>query len=160
MNLHRARLSAAGYVVLLSLWALVGSVNALAQSDSPPSSSTGAAPVPPDPLGDLNQLFLDAYTARRVAVIQATSPFIIASGSTFVLHRYGQQKTMHIIPDIYHALKDVAHVPFTIHLLLSPTTNDDGALTDAQTGQLSVLLEKIRAAHKGLPGRILGKASA
>lgn len=146
MNLHRVRLSAAGCVVLVSLWAaLLGPAKAWAQSDSPASSSTV------DPLGDLNQLFLDAYTARRVAVAQATSPFIIASGSTFVLHRNGQQQTIHIIPEIYHALKDVAHVPFTIHLLLSPTAKDDGALTDAQAGQLSILLRKIEAAHKALP---------
>src|SRR5262249_5176222 len=92
------------------------------------SPSTGATLVPPDPLGELNQLFLDAYTARRVAGIQATSPLIIASCSTFVWHRNGQQETIHTIPDIYHALKDVSHVPVTIHLLLSAIAKDGGAL--------------------------------
>ncbi|HEV3037607.1 MAG TPA: hypothetical protein VHA33_07470 [Candidatus Angelobacter sp.] len=151
MNLRRVRLSAAGCVLLVSLWAtLAGPATALAQSNSPASSSTRATPVSPDPLGDLNQLFLDTYTARRVAVIQATSPFIVASGSIFVLHRNGQKDTIHVIPDIYHALKDISHVPFTIHLLLSSTTKDDGALTDTQAGQLSVLLGKIGAAHKAL----------
>ncbi|HEV2992456.1 MAG TPA: hypothetical protein VG759_28745, partial [Candidatus Angelobacter sp.] len=151
MNLRRVQLSAAGCVLLVSIWAaVVGPATALAQPGSSASSSTRATPVSPDPLGDLNQLFLESYTARRVTVIQATSPFIVASGSTFVLHRNGQQETIQIIPDIYHALKDVAHVPFTIHLLLSPTTKDDGALADTQAGQLPVLLGKIGAAHKAL----------
>ena len=151
MNRFRVQLSAVECVLLVSIcFTIFGPATATAQSDPAVSSSSGPAPIPPGPLGDLDQLFIDSYTARRVAVIQATSPFIVVSGSSLILHRNSQEETVRVIPDIYHSLKDIAHVPFTIHLQLS-ASKDGAALTDTQAEHLSVLLGKIREAHKSLP---------
>jgi hypothetical protein len=77
--------------------------------------------MPPGPLGDLDKYFLSSYTARREVVKQTTSPVIVISGSKLILHRDGREDKPIVIPDIYHALKTIAHLPFTLYLQLSPS---------------------------------------
>ena len=116
-----------------------------------PVSANGPTPIPAGPLGDLDQLFVDSYTARRTAVIQNAPPFVVVSGSSLVLHLEGKKETVRVIPDIYHALKDIAHLPFTIYLQLSPVANSQVPLTDPQATNLREVLARIDAARKILP---------
>jgi hypothetical protein len=57
-------------------------------------------------------------------VLAHQSPYVVVSGSDLILHRGGAATKVRVIPDSYHALKDIAHIPFTIYLLLSPVENN------------------------------------
>jgi hypothetical protein len=96
-------------------------------------------------LGDLDQLFIDSYTSSRSESIQEASPFIVISGSNLILHRNGKKDSARVIPDLYHALKDIAHLPFTVYLQLSPLAATGTPLTDAKATQLRSLLTRIQA---------------
>jgi hypothetical protein len=74
----------------------------------------------------------------------------VVSGSSLVLHRNGQKDSVRVIPDLYHALKDVAHVPFTVYLRLSPIAESGAPLTDANAISLRTLLTRIDAVHNVL----------
>ena len=74
----------------------------------------------PDPLVSLNKLFLEGYRERQAAVRTNTSPMIVADFSTLALYWHGAAETNRCIPDFYHALKAVAHVPFGIFLRVQP----------------------------------------
>jgi len=121
----------------------------------PPAASrpaTGSAPagpplIPVGPLGDLDQLFIDSYTARRADFVLQSTPYIVVSGSNLILHRNGQKESARVIPDLYHALKDVAHLPFTIYLPLSPVAGSGGTLNDAAAAKLQTLVTRIQAAR-------------
>jgi hypothetical protein len=112
------------------------------------SSPNGPPPIPPGPLGDLDQLFIDSYTSSRSELVQTAPPFIVVSGSNLVLHRNGQKDSVRVILDLYHALKDIAHVPFTVYLQLAPLAESGAPLTDAKAIPLRTLLTRIDAAQK------------
>src|SRR5271156_4064731 len=75
------------FVAIASAQTLPESVSQQAPATPPPSVPKGLQPVPKGPLGDVDQLFLDSYLSRRSGVIKLTSPFIVVSGSSLVLHR-------------------------------------------------------------------------
>src|SRR5258708_3146120 len=78
-------------------------------------------PVPDGRLGDGDTTFLTEYVARSKAMTAENPPYVEILGSSLSLH-HGDQKTdtRRVLPTIYHALKDVTHVPFTVYLRLSP----------------------------------------
>src|SRR5689334_2783636 len=92
-------------------------------SDKAPQCPLKIALVPPGPLGDVDQSFLDSYCALQVGVFAHQTPYVVVSGSKLILHwGAGSSKDPDEekgIPDTYHALKDIAHVPFSIYLLLT-----------------------------------------
>ena len=112
---------------------------------TPASSPNGPPLIPPGPLGDLDQLFIASYTSSRSEFIQTAPPFIVVSGSNLILHRNGQKDTVRVIPDLYHALKDIAHIPFTVYLQLSPVAESGAPLTDESAISLRTLLTRIDA---------------
>jgi hypothetical protein len=86
--------------------------------------------------------------SRRSGVIKLTSPFIVVSGSSLILHRNDvAEPPVRVIPDLYHALKDVAHVPFAIYLQLSPIAETGAQLTDDQFKEMTLFQSKIHAAR-------------
>lgn len=109
------------------------------------SSANGPPLIPTGPLGDLDQLFIDSYTLTRSESIRRASPFVVISGSSLILHRNGQKDAARVIPDHYHALKDIAHLPFTIYLQLSPFASTGTPLIEAKATQLRALLARIQA---------------
>jgi hypothetical protein len=125
--------------------------NAVPAAPTPPStapqgitrSPSGPPLIPSGPLGDLDQLFIDSYTSSRSEFIRKAPPFIVISGSNLILHRNGQKDDVRVIPDLYHALKDIAHLPFTVYLQLSPLAASGTPLTDAKAAQLQSLLTRI-----------------
>ncbi len=104
-----------------------------AQNAQQPAASAAHAP---DPLGDLDSSFLEAYTSLMASVTKAGRPYIVVAGSNLEFHRKGQQESVRVLPDIYHALKDVAHIPFTIYLRLVAAADSGMPLTDEQLAQL------------------------
>jgi hypothetical protein len=78
----------------------------------------------PDSLVSLNQLFLQSYRERQATVRTNVSPLIVASFSNLELYWHGVAETNRCIPDIYHSLKAVAHVPFGIYLRVEPFSSE------------------------------------
>jgi hypothetical protein len=106
-------------------------------------------PVPDGPLGEVDTTFQTEYVARSKAKTAENPPYVEMLGSSLLLHHAGQQPdSQRVLPTIYHALKDVTHVPFTIYLRLSPLVG--APLSDEQTGQLQTLDTKIAAAEDAL----------
>lgn len=109
----------------------------------------GPKAVPEGPLGDVDAAFLIEYTARSNAKAAENPPYVEIAGSSLYLHRAGQKAdSQRVIPTIYHALKDVTHVPFTIYLRLSPLV--DATLSGEQIGQLQALNDMISSAEDAL----------
>src|SRR6266404_665793 len=91
------------------------------------AASDGSHGVP-ESLTALNALFLDAYKQRQAFVKTNTSPVIVADFSSLILYRNGVTETNRSIPDMYQALKAVAHVPFGIYLRLVGYANESPTL--------------------------------
>lgn len=119
------------------------------ESNPPPTAAPkGLQPIPKGPIGDVDQLFLDSYLTRRSAVIKVTSPFIVVSGSSLILHRNDvAEPPVRVIPDLYHALKDITHLPFAIYLELSPAAETGAGLADDQITRMKLFQTKIDAAR-------------
>ena len=124
---------------------------------TPPTAATlqmtpsGGAYNIPDPLVSLNKLFLEGYKQRLGVVSSNTRPLIVASFSSLILYWNDTVETNRAIPDIYHALKTVAHVPFGIFLRVHPYANEVGdVVPDAILADLNKYQERIGEAEASL----------
>lgn len=105
--------------------------------------------VPDGPLGDIDSMFLTEYGLRSAALTGTNPPYVEVVGSSLYLHHGGQKvDTRRVLPLIYHALKDVTHVPFIVYLHLGPLV--DVSLSDEQIRQLRALEAGIAAAEDAL----------
>jgi hypothetical protein len=131
--------------------AAMGSVQADAPNSSPVAgdqSKPKSQPplIPKGPLGDVDKSFLDAYEARRTSVLANQHPYVVVSGSRLILHVPAKEiPPVTVIPDSYHALKDIAHTPFAAYLLLSPVERGIVDLK-SQTDALNALQNRIEKA--------------
>ncbi|XXT23606.1 hypothetical protein WME94_18880 [Sorangium sp. So ce429] len=119
-------------------------------SAAPQGEAASAALDPDEPLGALNQAFLDAYAARREAVLASIEPIIAQIDDRLILRRGGQRFEGPARTRRYHELKVIAHVPLAVHALLSGRR---GALDGGARGRLAALRERITAAAGDLDGR-------
>src|SRR6266568_4958008 len=92
------------------------------------TTASGGTYTIPESLVALNKLFLDGYKERQAFVKTSTSPLIVANLSSLILYCNGVVETNRCIPDIYHALKSVAHVPFGIFLRIDGYAKDPASL--------------------------------
>jgi len=117
-----------------------------AASDQPKPKPSEPPLIPKGPLGDVDKSFLDAYEARRTSVLAHQKPYVVVSGSRLILHVPDQTiPPVVVIPDSYHALKDIAHLPFALYLLLSPVETGIVDLK-SQTDALDMLFNRIENA--------------
>jgi hypothetical protein len=112
-------------------------------------AQTGPPPIPPGPLGDVDTVFLNEYVARINAITKVHPLYIEVSGNNLILHRNGQEESKPVIPDIYHSLKDVSHVPFLLYLRLSPLSSNE-QLSTTEIAGLETLTMQISAARNAL----------
>jgi len=124
------------------------------QAEAIPSTPTAPSPhqmplIPPGPLGETDRSFIDSYDARENMVLAHQSPYVVVSGSDLILHHAGAATRVRVIPDSYHALKDIAHIPFTVYLLLAPVEQKLVTLDD-QVPALNRLSTCIDAALSAL----------
>lgn len=147
--------------------ALVLSLSGVAQGQNTPSTPASTpvstcTPLPqtatPTPtvapggvLGELDQLFISTYAARRTKVAATTHPVIVVSGSNLILRRYegDKSKPEKVIPGIYHALKAIAHAPFTLYLALSPETGSNSLSLELRD-RLGSLQQSVSKAESSL----------
>jgi hypothetical protein len=116
-------------------------------SDAPPSA---AALEPSDPLAALNQLFRDAYAARRDGVLAHLGPVILQIEDLLILRHRGQRFEGPARTRRYHELKALTHLPLAFHVLLAGHT---GVLEEGLRGQLTTLRGLAHRVAAGLEGR-------
>lgn len=109
----------------------------------------GQAPQqgPINPLDDMDANFQKAYVAEVQALKATNPPFIEVSGSSLFLHIHGKEPIkVRVLTDVpYHHLKDVAHVPFALYLLLNG--HGGTTLSDNQLAPLRDFQAKLSAAQ-------------
>jgi hypothetical protein len=116
------------------------------------STAPGAGYSIPQSLVSLNKLFLEGYKERQAFVKTNARPLIVADFSSLILYTDGAIETNRCIPDIYHALKAVAHVPFGIFLrVYGYAGQPEGLLPNPVLGELRAYLAGIEAAEASLP---------
>lgn len=129
-----------------------GGLGADSSSDAmapPPSPGASKPPAPGGALGELDRLFLEAYAERRDTWV-SEGPVVVVLGSSLELKRAGHQpERQRVIPDLYHALKSVAHLPFAAYLRLSPYA-DGTPFPKNVTAALSSFQSKITASREAL----------
>jgi hypothetical protein len=83
--------------------------------------------VPAGALGDVDQNFLESYCALEARVLGHQGPYVVMAGASLILHwSAGSGKAPekeNVIPESYHALKDIAHIPFAVYRQLVPHAN-------------------------------------
>jgi hypothetical protein len=129
---------------ILAAWLLNGPA-------SRSGDAVGQVPGPADPLVVLNGAFREAYARARQETIARSGPVILVEGDNLVLLREGKRTEVKVIPDIYHALKAVSHVPLALYVLLAP--GSDKEITEARRADLRSYRDKLLAAEKSLDGR-------
>lgn len=127
--------------------------SALPLATTPPApTATPSIPQPGGDLGELDALFLNAYRERRSQIKVATDPVIVVSGSSLILYRLGKpEEKPVVIPKIYHELKSIAHLPFTLYLLLSPFADVNQDISAGAVDRLKDVGQKTAAVQATLP---------
>jgi hypothetical protein len=102
-----------------------------------------------DASAKLNQQFRASYAAARADVLRVTYPVLLYDGSKLVLLA-GPEKRLEgkPVPALYHRLKSLAHLPFTVYLELREV---DGELSEARLVRLVALRKLISDVEKELP---------
>jgi hypothetical protein len=101
-------------------------------------------------LGDFDVTFLTEYLATVKSLAAMHPTFVEIAGNDLILYHDGQEQSVRVLPDIYHALKDVAHVPFATYLVLSRFAGANHTFTLEQISQLQDLSAKISSARNAL----------
>jgi hypothetical protein len=82
-----------------------------------PAPSTEQAPG--DPLLSLNDTSRMLYSLAKQKALAASGPVLIAEGDDLVL-RNGKKRTQaRVVPEIYHTLKAISHIPMALDVFLA-----------------------------------------
>lgn len=82
-----------------------------------------AAPPKPatDPLVEMNKVVREHYRAGRAVVLARTLPVIVIEFDSATLMREGREPVSeNFTPPLYHRFKEIAHIPFGVHVTLAP----------------------------------------
>jgi hypothetical protein len=115
-----------------------------------------AEPAERDPLVTLNNSFLVAYAAARKEVLAHKGPVIFVQGDYVTLLRDGKRSRAKVIPEVYHELKAVAHVPLAIFVMLQPY--GDAEIDADRLAGLRKYREQFEPARKSLAKRGFAEA--
>lgn len=114
-----------------------------------PEPDPRGTPAPCGDLGALDKLFMDAYEASQDYTKTHHQPVVVVAGSNLVLVREGEENlSARVIPDLYHALKAIAHFPFAIYLTVDRETG--GPVSSKTRGTLEAFLKHEPAARADL----------
>lgn len=117
-------------------------------------AACAAQPTPPqtpasDPLVEMNKVVRENYRASRAATLARTRPVIVIAFDDATLMREGHEPiTANFTPALFHRFKEVAHIPFGVHVTLVPYA---GRPTEtAWRAPLQRLLDHVAAAEGAL----------
>jgi hypothetical protein len=89
-----------------------------------------------------NSNFRKVYQEAKESALKTVGPIIIAKGDFVVLLYNGQRTEVQYIPQMYHQLKAVDHIPLMLYILLLPY-EEGSLLTQAQKADLQEILDKV-----------------
>src|ERR1700693_1075789 len=84
------------------------------------NGAPSATDPPADPLIDLSQAFRESYARCRQRLVNRSGPVIVVEGDSLVLLHNGKRREAKVVPDVYHTLKAVSHVPLAVYVMLVP----------------------------------------
>jgi hypothetical protein len=113
-----------------------------------------AKPQTADPLAALNDSFRASYRQARADLLAKAGPVIVVEGDNLVLVRNGKRTEVKVVPQSYHDLKAIAHIPLAIAMILVP--GSEQALTQEKEDQLRRYREVVVAAQSALNQRFQG----
>ncbi len=135
----------------LTCWIGVAAV-ALSLSGSPPAFSTEENP---DPLLELNRAFRAAYARSKKEALVRKGPVVLVESGHVVLLRDGKRQEGPITPQPYTVMKEIAHVPLAIYLLLWP----GGELNEDRLAELHAFGARMTAGRKALASHLFEKGA-
>ena len=103
----------------------------------------------PDALAELNRVVRENYRDSRAMVLARTRPIMVVAFDDAILLRDGHEPVKAAFtPPLYHRYKEIAHIPFGVHITLAPYADRAG-----ETGwraPLQRLLDHVIRAEKSL----------
>ncbi|HEV8058563.1 MAG TPA: hypothetical protein VGP68_01745 [Gemmataceae bacterium] len=83
------------------------------------SGGVGAGQEPiADPLPALNDAFREAYARCRQKFIDRSGAVILVESDNLVLLINGQRSEVRVVPELFHILKAVSHIPLAVYVML------------------------------------------
>ncbi len=100
--------------MIASRWIAVALVLAGCAAEPPPVPKA-------DPLVEMNKVVRENYRASRAAVLARTLPVIVIAFDDATLLREGREPvSASFTPPLFHRYKEIAHIPFGVHVTLTP----------------------------------------
>jgi hypothetical protein len=86
-----------------------------------PQAADHAATVqePADPLVNLNNMSRMLYAQAKATALANKDPVLIVVGDDLVLRKGDKRTSARVIPEIFHTLKSIAHVPMALDVALA-----------------------------------------
>jgi hypothetical protein len=109
------------------LLTLVPAAEAAGQGAPPSARPDVSSPL--DPLIVLNAASRAAYRRAKEVALARNGPVILVEGDSLVLKNGSERAEVRVIPDRYHVLKALDHVPLALDVWLA-TAADGGRLDD------------------------------
>jgi hypothetical protein len=111
----------------------------------------------PDPLVVLNDASRAAYRGAKESALGRNGPVILVEGDSLVLIREKERTEVRYVPDRYHALKAVSHIPLALDVMLASAGEGDrleeGLLEELRRYRGLIVAARQRVAALGLePG--------
>jgi hypothetical protein len=140
---------------LISRWPEAESRSPDVDRDPGNDARSATAERTADPLMDLNQAFREAYARCRERLVNRSGPVILVEGDSLVLLHDGKRSEAKVVPDVYHTLKAVSHVPLALYVMLVPLEN--APLGKECLEQLRAYRERVVQAERSLKDRGLSE---
>jgi hypothetical protein len=133
---------------MFELTMLLGGLACAAVGQAPARPHAQTAPAA-DPLTTLNNAFRVAYHRIKEANLDRGGPVILMEGDNIVLRRGGKRVDVPYTPAVYHILKDIAHVPLALDVILASHAGEE-TLNDAILAELRDYRSLLNSAEPSL----------
>jgi hypothetical protein len=87
---------------------------------SPSTSALPADDPSKDAFADVDVAFRELYAQGRAATLEKLGPVIVVEMDKLILRHGGTRSESTVIPQNYHRLKSISHVPLALYVALAP----------------------------------------
>lgn len=94
-------------------------------------------------LQKFNKNFLESYQQARNVMLSTIDPLIVTNNENLTLKYRGQEQSFRVNHQLYHNLKAVSHIPFTIYLYTFNIESCDRNLSLDELTKLQLYLQQI-----------------
>jgi len=127
---------------------ILGIISAAAPPSPVPSPTVKSQETAsPDPLLELNGASRSMYRRAKEFALSQSGPIILVEGDNLVLRVGTKRDEVRVVPEIYHNLKSVCHIPLALDVMLASLPNK-GRIEDGDLVELSKYRGLIDAARE------------